>query len=232
MCKDLTPTDVTDLGSAIQFLMEDGTITDTADTYGEPGYRLDNPNGVLLFGDWWCRDKDCDYTETYDGNLAGQKKCHEVELHYARLFSILEAAGAEFHFYDEWWVDYNTGKAYRTEADSYSWQSSIMWCEDYGDFLTPDDDVSLWVDAVVNNPRSCIPAWIDDAALADLGYVERECGYESGWYGQEDNPEAILKAIRENEPEADVVFKLDRVEQFRVTFCTYVKSADEDEDQD
>lgn len=229
MCKDLTPTDIATVGDAITFLYDLNIVTDTADEYGEPGYRLDNPEGLFAIGDWWCRDKDCDYTETYND---GAKRVHGVELHYERLFAILEEGGVESAFYDEWWIDHNTSKAYRTEADSYSWQSSIMYSEEHGDYLTPDDDVSLWVEAVENNPRMCIPAWISDGDLSDLGYEERECGYESGWYGQEDNPAAILAAIRANDPHADVVFKLDRVEQFRVTFCVYVRSElDNDDDE-
>ena len=223
MCKDLTPTDVTDVPSALRFLIDIDVVSDVAQDYGEPGYSLANPDGVFAIGYWWCRDRECDYD--------GATLCHSVEEHYPRLFAILEDGGVETDFYDEWYVDPNTSKAYRTQPDSYSWQSSIMWDEKYGEYLTPDDDVSLWVEAVVNNPNKCIPAWISDADLAELGYVERQCNYESGWYGKEDNPEAITAAILADEPGASIVYKLDRVEQFRVTFCVYVKP-DEDEDED
>jgi hypothetical protein len=232
MCKDLTPDDIETVSDALEYLFDLNVVTATADEYGEPGYSLDNPEGMFAIGYWWCRDRECDYAETYDNG--GGKRVHGVELHYERLFAILEEGGVEVDFDDEWMVSYSgpTAKAYRTQADSYSWQSSIMYAENVGEYLTPDDDVSEWVEAVVNNPRMCIPAWISDADLSDLGYEERECGYESGWYGQEDNPEAILDAIRDQDPDADVVFKLDRVEQFRVTFCVYVKPGlDNDDDE-
>jgi hypothetical protein len=55
----------------------------------------------------------------------------------------LEEAGYELEYSDEWFVDYNYDKAYRTVEDSYHWQCQIHFtdikltyrgCRSRGDF--------------------------------------------------------------------------------------------------
>ena len=65
---------------------------------------------------------------------------------------------------------------------------------------------------------------VADGDLIEAGYVERDCSLESGWYGADDDPRAIFAAIREREEDADVIFQLSRTEQFRVTFCVWVRN--------
>lgn len=200
---------------AVETLIELGYIEETCSNYGEPGYKLDNPNGFLVFGNIWCKERDC----TDDS-------CHSVEAHYPAEFAALEAAGAEFEWSDEWYVDSNADKAWRTQSDCYSWQSSITVTD--GEILTPDDDLEDWVQAVVNNPRSCLPSHVGTVEqLAELGFVESECGFENGFHpGQTDDPKAIMKIIREGDPGAEVLFQLSGVGQFDVRFCVFVKAAE------
>lgn len=213
---------------AFSFLNDMQIATDAADEYGEPGYSLDNPEGILIVGDWWCHGgrhgsgfADCEFPNRWgDG-----KQLHDIAMHFRKLWELMEEAGVETDFYDEWWIDSETSKAWRTQADSYSWESSLLYSEEAGEYLTPDHDLEMWLEEVVNNPRMCLNSsmW-SDRELMDHGFEERQCDFESGWYGVEDNPGKIMEAIQKNEPGVDVLFKLSGVEQFRVNFCVYVRT--------
>ena len=218
-----------DLGEALRWIYEEDLIEafNYADEYGEPGYKLDKETGVFMIGDWWCRggkgkQHDCGFTETYSD---GKTRLHYIEFHYRRFFELLAEEGCETDFYDEWYIDSETSKAWRTQANSYSWESSLLYSEEGGEYLTPDDSLETWLEAVVNNDRMCLNSsmW-SDLELMDYGFEERQCDYESGWYGVEDNPGKIMEAIQKNEPGVDVLFKLSGVEQFRVNFCVYVRT--------
>lgn len=219
----------------IQMLMDAEIVTDYADEYGEPGYSSDGP---VIIGDMWCRagrygSKPCDYAEKNpDARYPnGEAKIHSMEYHYPRLFAAMEEQGIEFGWDDEWIVSHESSpsKAYRTQADSYSWQSSILWTD--GDFLTPDDDIQDWIDEVVNDPHRALPKHVwSDADLAELGWEEHECGFKNGWYGREDNPEKISEQIRKYEGDVDILFKLSYVAQFDLGFCVFIKK-DEAADQ-
>lgn len=225
------------VGSKILGMLMDAEIVyDYADEYGEPGYSAEGP---IILGDLWCRagkygSKPCSYAEENPDKRYrnGEVMLHSVEYHYPRLFEAMAEQGIEFEWHDEWIVSYESSpsKAYRTQADSYSWQSSILWTD--GDFLTPDDDIQLWVDEVVNNPHKCLPKHIwSDEDLAEIGFEEHECGFRNGWYGREDNPEQISEKIRKFEGEVDILFKLSYVAQFDMGFCVFVRKNEEAAEQ-
>lgn len=224
--QDLTPEELRGDGFNVYdagvFLWESGLITDHANTMGERGYG-DIPAGAFFaIGNLWCHDKDCDFPDTYED---GRKELHSWEVHYASLVESLNDAGVEFAFDDEWVVI--DGTAYRTQPDSYGWESSIMFRD--GDYITPEDGIECWVDTVVNDANRALPSWWSDADIESCGFVERECGLESGRYGVDDDPHKIMAAIQEREDDADVLFQLSSVEQFRVNFCVWVR-ADKGED--
>jgi hypothetical protein len=219
------------IGRVVMDMLRDGYIVhDDCNDYGEPGYTKDDENGWLIFGDLWCRKHDCNYTETYSD---GKKQIHSVEFHYPRLFKQLEEQGVEFNWYDEWVVDYNNSKAYRTTGDSYQWQSSILWTD--GDFLTPDDDITDWIEEVVNNPNRCLPEHIwSDAELEEQGFTEYKCGFENGWYpGMNDVPsdayDAITEQYGEEGKQVDIIFKLSYVSQFSLGWCVLVREVQKEE---
>jgi hypothetical protein len=199
----------------VQPLFDRGIVTDYAEKYGEPGYSLAD-GACFLIGDWWCRDADCKYA---DG-------LHDIQSHHPRVWAALEEAGWETAFYDEWIVI--DGKAYRTQPDSYSWQATAVYDEDYGDYLTPDDDIETWVEYMVNNPRKCLRSGLfTDDELAGQGFRILESGLESGWHpGQTDDPEAITRTIREEHgDDVDVLFMLEGVGQFDIRFCVLIRDA-------
>lgn len=206
-----------ELRDALETLTDVGIVTDYANEYGEPGYSADGP---VVLGDYWCHREEC-----RGGGL------HDFERHYPSEVAALRDAGAELEWYDEWYVDSETSRAWRTSADSYMWQSSLLWSEDACEYLTPDHDIADWLEVVTNNPRAALPShvWTDDELAAE-GFHERECGYENGWHpGQNDDPIAILASIHATEPDSDVIFRLSSVGQFDVSFCVYVRTADDSE---
>lgn len=203
------------LGDVLERLMDDGVISDYADEFGERGYSATGP---VLLGNYWCRRAEC--------RDAG-RELHDVAEHYPAEWALLESLGAVTEWEDEWYVSHESSpsRAWRTTGDSYSWQSSLLWCDGY--VLTPDDDIAEWIAEVVDNPRRCLPGNVwGTADLIAEGFAERECGFESGWYGVEDDPSAITAAIRETDPDCEIVFQLSSAEQFRVTFCVFVRPAD------
>ena len=199
---------------------------DYASDYGEPGYRKNSsadPDSVVLFGDWWCT---CENGPegTYapdDPVFAGRGKLHGMEYHYPRTFAALEQRGCELEWSDEW-VAVND-RAYRTQADSYSWEPSAVFDPDTGEYLIVGEDLDAWLSFAVNDPHRCIMSHaFSDEQYAAAGFTERTCELESGWYGREDDPETILAEIQSRE-DSDVLFVLSGTEQFRVTFCVYVR---------
>lgn len=182
-------------------------------TYAEPGY-----SGDVILGSYWCR---CAFGPEDD--RAKGRHLHGLDYHHPRLFAALEEAGISLDWGDEWIVDGN-GRAWRTQPDSYSWQSSILWGD--GDFLTPDDGVEEWVEVLKDDPsRALTGSWWDAADLEELGWVQLDQDYESGWHpGQTDDPRQISAGIREQfGDEAEILFTISGVGQFDVRFAVWVR---------
>jgi hypothetical protein len=211
---------------------------DYADDYGEPGYST--PYGaetpMVLIGDWWCRcganpaagkPKGYGYEP---GAVVKPTDLHDVMSHHPRLWAKMEEQGVQFEWHDEWWIDSNASKAYRTQADSYSWQSSIQWNEDICDYLTPDDDFADWLEWALNNPGRCLMRHYD-RDVKDAGFVKWEPtdphDYYNGWHdGMEDDPREIIKTLPDGH---DYVFVLDETSQFYVGFSCWTRPTEEDE---
>lgn len=220
---------------------------DYADTYGEPGYRIygsaDTETGMVILANYWCqcgkvreeapehlRDT-AEHRRAWNVAEDGTRpKLHTYDYHHPRVWAQLEAQGVMFEWYDEWLVDWEAtpSKAYRTEADSYSWQRSVIVTEE-GFLLTPDTDIAEWIAWAQNDYTRCITVDSVTAQLPAQGFTEFSCDYESGWYGRDDSPEAITDAIRRDHPGATIVFALSGVEQFRITFCAYYRAEGEEE---
>lgn len=208
---------------------------DVATEYGEPGYQNSYTAEVVL-GNYWCRCgrvteqyREGRWTAPYDDGSYGpfqtRAALHEYAHHYPRVFAALESRGVELVWSDEWMVDYDTGKAWRTTADSYSWEPSVIYDEN-GEYLTPDNDPSDWIAWCEDDPTSrCLMRWFPESALLAAGYVEHECGYESGWHpGQNANPVEIHAALIAEDPDAAVIFKLSETSQFYIGFCVFVRA--------
>jgi len=172
-------------------------------SYGEPGYS--DPERGIIFANWNDISK-----------LVGD---------------YLEEAGFDLHFSDEWLIDYNHDKAYRTVADSYSWQSSILFTE-CGDPLTPDDLADEWIDELAitdqaQSIRGALPSFISEESLTQEGFQKLDEDHENGWYGRVDDPQEIaIKLWNEVEDLDRVVFRLSGVGQFAVQFETWYQVAE------
>jgi hypothetical protein len=195
--------------------------------YGEPGYRVDGTTPAVVLGDYWCR---CGKVLKEDGT----PDLHDVMSHHPRVFAQLEAQGVAFEWEDEWTIDSEYGKAYRTSPDSYSWQQSFRWTDD-GEMVTPDDDIEAWIAYAVNDPIRCLPrnVW-KRADLEAAGFVSYNGQYEAGWHpGQTDDPRAITELIRERMgDDVEIVFYLDDSGQFDVGFSAWTRRPATDSDSD
>lgn len=134
--------------------------------YGEPGYT--QPAEGVIFANW--------------NNI---EQAHQ---------EMLEAAGYELEWSDEWTIDYDNNKAYRTSPDSYFWEPSVAYTED-GEMLTPDDSPHDWIEAMAvsdpSNKAQCLPSWITPEDLVEAGFVKSSGDMESGFFeGQTDDPKA------------------------------------------
>lgn len=167
--------------------------------YGEPGYS--DPERGVLFADW-------NPVPRWIGDY-------------------LTEAGFGLEWSDEWAIDCDNSKAYRTSPDSWGWQSSIVLTED-GHMLTPDDDAADVIAALqMDGPTSLcarVPHWISDADLQEAGFALVSRDYESGFHpGQNDNPREIAKALFAERDVLAVTFRVDDVRQFDARFSAWVK---------
>jgi hypothetical protein len=109
---------------------------DYASEYGEQGYS--HAEKGVLFANW-----------------------NEIP---KKLQTRLESQGFALEWSDEWYVDSNRSKAYRTSPDSHGWESQLLMID--GDYLTPDDDLEEWVQQCEDNPNAALPAWWDESEIA------------------------------------------------------------------
>lgn len=188
-------------------------VTDICVGYAEPGYGRTS-DAVIVFGDW--NDK---------RNAEGKSATLP-----SRLARVLEAAGAEIEWLDEWTQCQGCYRAVRTEPDSYSWKPSYAWvneCEIYCADCLREDPESL-VEEYVNEPTKAL-TFLDGSDLEALGFEQENGDYENGWHeGMNDDPTAIMARIHKFNPDAEVVFILKESSQFYITFTAYVRTPAED----
>jgi hypothetical protein len=172
---------------------------DYASSYGEPGYT--DPEKAILFADW--------------------NPMHR------EIGDYLERAGYALEWSDEWIVCSETGKAYRTQPDSYSWTPYYHLTEDGdvigGDEIENDESVAReYLDLIENDPRK---ANLFDLDFESLGYRRlNEADFEAGFYpGQNDNPRKILADLQAKDPDGQFVFSVTGKGQFDVHFAVYRK---------
>lgn len=195
-------------------------ISDCANSYGEPGYGSYVAAGtqLVLLGSWWIRGE--------DGELSS------IDKRYPRLCNALEELGVETVWHDEWIVDSEHSKAYRSNADSYSWMPSYILTED-GQMMTADDDEDTWFDWATNQVDRCLSDRFIDrnchTACTERGWTRFDDTFETGWHpGQDDKPDEVMAAIRQVHPTADVIFTLDATGQFDARWSAWWRLPEED----
>ena len=175
--------------------------------YGEPGY--DSPRNGIVFADW---------------------------NHFPRgLDDILERAGYAVEWSDEWNISYETGKAYRSSPDCYSWTPYFVMTDDGdivgGDEIESGDQAEWYIDEyLLNNPRRAnVFRKLD---LSKYGFQlafpqEHDC--ETGFHaGMDDKPADQFKRAQAAWPRHDVVFEITETSQFYSTWRAWVRPYVED----
>ena len=173
-----------------------------ANEYGEPGYS--SPERGIILANW--------------NDVSGEMQDE------------LESAGYSLEWSDEWTIDYDNGaKAYRTSPDSYGWESRVMYYD--GGILTPDDDISDWIDQCANNPRGALPSWWEAADIAADGWQLGEEVYEKGFHpGQTDDPVKIAAAL--SGEGFEYLFQISGVGQLDVRFKVWVRKPESEDTDD
>ena len=164
--------------------------------YGEPGYT-DPEMGVIL-ADWNHVPKE--------------------------LAEALEEAGYSLEWCDEWVIDYNNDKAYRTSPNSYHWEP--QWILGDGEYIFPDDGPQAYIEecAITDaaQPMRCLPSSITPQDLEAEGYALHKDDLENGWHpGQTDDPQELAKQAFEQGAER-VVFRKTENSQFYIKFECWV----------
>lgn len=140
-----------------------------------------------------------------------------------------ESAGIELVHYDEYTVDYETGKAWRTSPDSYFWSPSVVWT-DGGEMLTPDHDISEWIDWASNDPTRCLtPNMVKLDELMEMGFTfhpDEDDVNQSGLHqGMDADPAKTYKKLRDSYQYSDVIFWLKETSQFYSTWQVLIRPA-------
>lgn len=216
-----------------------------ADQYGEPGYKVEGDLSMVVISDLWCPCGKVIVSEQYAGEPY-ESKYHRFEYHYPKTFAMLEARGVEFVFYDEWttidtqqetppgsgnWP--HVTLAYRTVEDSYHWQSSIIWSDEDGEWLSPHDSLDTWLGWAVNDPRRCLPSIVwSPADLIGAGFEQHNGQFQNGFFEHmNDDPKRIYAAMRSDYGDkAEIVFLLDEHSQFYISFSSWYRLPESDEE--
>lgn len=146
----------------------------------------------------------------------------------------LEAAGFECEWSDEWWIDSNRDKAYRTEPSSYGWRPTAVLAPEECDYLTPDDGAAEAIEAFASECAgtvSAVPYWVTDEDLEEAGFVQHEGRFERGFHpGQTDDPVKIARALLDGGKAHRVVGRIDESGQFDVRFSMWFEPVLVEED--
>ncbi len=182
----------------LQQYLQDKHNAEWCSKYGEPGYP-DPAKGVVL-ANW--------------NNVP------------KRIADYLEEAGFSLEWSDEWWIDYANEKAYRTRPDSYHWESQIHLTRG-GDYITPDDPFSDWLEELqatdYAHEPACLPSRYTEQDLAEHGFVLFADQQENGFHAsRSDTPEPVQKAAFEKGAEA-VIFRKVENSQFYIVYQCYAK---------
>lgn len=204
--------------------------------YGEPGYGSYSGEGttrVVLGYYWLSPGKDGWHEKLRNPDrpddpypLAG------MSMRWPRLIAALEEQGVELEWADEWAIDYEHDKAYRTTGDSYGWSPAFVH-DDYGEMLTPDSEFVDWVNWALNSTARCLADTMVgnvDVKLSEAGFTRwNEDSLENGWHpGQDDTPQAATLRIRTEHPHCDIVYAIDEVSQFYSRFSAWYRNDTEE----
>jgi hypothetical protein len=179
-----------------------------APDYAERGYS--SPAKGIVFGNW---NPVCGFGRTKE-----EQKRDPV----SKLARVLEHAGFELEWEDEWSTCCDCGKAVRTQPDCYSWTPYFRIANECElvclDCLDPETYLAECED-------DCRKAFPPEWNPEDFGYVKFNGDFETGFHaGQTDDPKKIL-ALLHGQGKRGVVFRIKGKGQFDLTWEAYYKPA-------
>ena len=166
--------------------------------YAEPGYS--SPKRGILFGNW---------------------------NHYPkRLASILEKAGYEIEWSDEWSQCQDCNRAIRTSPDSYGWKQYYVIYNDC-EIICADcvkNDLDTYEEYLLNKHTRADTFDID---WTERGFTQFNVdSYELGLHlHQTDKPSDIIKLLPKD---CDYLFTIRNVGQFDISFDCWIRSKNHD----
>lgn len=186
---------------------------DWAAEYAEPGYTTPANGAGIYFSNW---------------NDVGpwDAKPEERDGTMGRVANLLEKAGADIQWEDEWSTCSQCGAAVRTSPDSYGWKRSfVVGGGEITCVRCVEADPEPYLEKFEGKPDR---AWTLDIDPAEHGYALVEDGFESGWHpGQDDNPQEIAERLRA-QGITRFLFRVDGVGQFDIGFSVYQKVEEEE----
>jgi hypothetical protein len=141
-------------------------------------------------------------------------------------YELEKELGAEFVFTDEYNTCDDCAAIVRTAPSSYHWQPDFYVGDGFlvcGEcFRNETDYQEDYLRDRINNPKNAINGLLSEEQLEELGFEKLQGNYESGWHpGQTDKPELIFDRIKDDYDE--IVFLVDGVSQFYITFSVWVR---------
>ena len=157
------------------------------------GYSENPKNGILL-ADW---------------NYMSQK-----------VQELLERAGYEIEWSENYELCDNCGLAIRTTHDNYCWQPEFIRTAEDGIYC--NDCAAPYIPEYLESLENRYKMALNNYAInpADYGYTELQSGFENGWYGRNDEPKEILRSLQKEGKER-VLFQVTGVGQFMVDFAVW-----------
>lgn len=180
----------------------------------EPGY---DPGNGMFFADWNKR-------RTGDDTMA-------------RLHDILETLGYSCHWYDEWSTCGDCGKAFRTQADCWTWQPSFVIMNEC-ELVCLDcieDDPEPYLDQCARNGEAMNLArlWPSDHGWYLPSDEDEDAidTFKPGMYRWSDNDyEKHVQAYRDKYGDDNVLVEVVEPRQFDATIRVWLRKEDDDDD--
>lgn len=158
---------------------------------------------------------------------------------YNKWESILESKGIELDWDDEWTNCFHCNKLIRTTGDSYGWEPSYIWLNDYEIVcIECIKENKEWIDESIENyydkENRVYPSWMLNL-LEEIGFKQlNEKSFETGFNKrQNDDPIKELNKLKENDPDYDkkeIVFIRNDTSQFYLTWDILTRNKPDEED--
>lgn len=158
------------------------------------------------------------------GYTAGERGILTANWNYftRNVTDILERAGFECEWSDEWSTCDECGKLVRTSPDCYDWQRSYIVMNECEIVCLECVNWEEYLETIEDSPSSACMRACDPGKF---GYqrISQPAEYENGFHpGQNDDPEKILAALQEK-GHSRVIFRIPETSQFYITFEVWEK---------